>query len=92
MASDSIQQFLQDIGAVVPAEFTTDIDDALEVLANSVAYLVEEDPYASTPEDQNVNYTRVDPTLKVSSSEDIDNLPGSVAEPFPMHTSRGIKL
>lgn len=92
MVSEDIRQFLQDMGAEVPAEFTSDIDDALDALANSMAYLVGDDASSTIDAEAsrlNVEYDRVDPKLKVSTSEAPDELANSIADSFPIHKRAG---
>lgn len=92
MVREDIRQFLQDMGADVPAAFTSDIDDALDALANSMIYLVGDDTSSTIDAEAsqlNVEYDRVDPKLKLSTSEAPDELANSIADSFPIHNRVG---
>lgn len=92
MVREDIRQFLQDMDADVPAAFTSEIDDALDVLANSMAYLVGDDASSTIDAEVsrlNVEYDRVDPKLKLSTSEAPDELANSIADSFPIHNRVG---
>lgn len=88
MISDSIKQFLQDLDAKLPNEFSSDIDDALGLLADAtseVLAVVASSEQAAPA--QNVEYSRVDPSQKISASDSPDNT--DCIDNFPIHKPEG---
>lgn len=88
MISDSIRQFLQDLDAKLPNEFTSEIDEPLALLADVTSDLLSTVAAVSeTPVAQNVEYSRVDPASRVSSSDSSDRT--DCIDQFPIHRPEG---
>ena len=85
MISDNIRQFLQDLDAKLPNEFSSEIDDTLGLLADVTSDLVVavEVAQPTAPAAKNVEYARADPRNKVSASDNPDRT--EYVDVFPIH-------
>lgn len=83
MINSNISQFLKELDAKLPNEFSTDVDDTLGMLADFTSELVDSVVEQSAPATDNVEYSKPDLCQRVSSSDSQDRTE-YVAE-FPIH-------
>lgn len=87
MIDSGIMEFLKSVGAIVPTEFETDLDDALLLLADDLSH---SELVANAP-DQNIEYSPKRAKLPSKTSISDAGEPLSIPGELPIHR-RGVEI